>query len=162
MNRRKKILFHSNWSKLKSGFGRNARQILSYLFSQDKYDIVEYACNAHLRFNDKACESMPWKCYGGLPDNDAEIAHLEDQSQLRSVSYGGWNIDKVIEIEKPDVYLGVEDIWAFGGYWDKEWWKHLTPALWTTLDSVPIIPLARDNATKIPNFWVWPRSQSEK
>lgn len=153
--RKKKILIQSNASFLKSGFGRNSRQILSFLFEKQKYDIVEYACNSNLTFSDKRCSNLPWKCYGSLPDNPNDINHLNDPSQLRAISYGALNIDKIIEIERPDVYFHIEDIWSATGYWDKQWWKHLTPALWTTLDSVPIIPLARDNAAKIPNFWVW-------
>lgn len=154
MSRKKKVLFHSNFSKLKTGFGRNQKEILQYLYKTDKYDIVEYA-NAPVRWSDKNCATVPWKCYGALPDNDQELAHVQDQGELRAISYGSYNIDSVMEIEKPDVYIGVEDIWGFNGFWKKSWWKIVTPALWTTLDSVPIFSLARDHADQIPNFWVW-------
>lgn len=154
MSRRKKVLIHSNFSKLKTGFGRNQKSILQYLYKLDKYDLIEYA-NAPIKWGDKACQGVPWKCYGAMPDNDQELAHIQDQGEMRAISYGAWNIDKVIELEKPDVYIGIEDIWGFSGFWKKSWWNILTPALWTTLDSVPIFPLARDNAKDIPNFWVW-------
>lgn len=154
MNRRKKVLFHSNFSKLKTGFGRNQRQILEYLYKLDKYDIVEYA-NAPIKWSDPVCKTVPWKCYGALPDNDQEMAGIQDQGEMRAIGYGALNIDKVIELEKPDLYFGVEDFWAFMGYWKKSWWKTLTPVIWTTLDSVPIFPPAREHAKEIPNFWVW-------
>ena len=32
--------------------------------------------------------------------------------------YGGLSIDQAIKEYKPDIYLGVEDIWAFGDYWE--------------------------------------------
>ncbi len=153
MTRKKKILFHSDFSKIKSGFGRNAKAVLSYLYQTGKYEIVEYGM-APLRWSDPACQTVPWKCYGTIPDKDEELASFDD-NQRRSVAYGSLYIDKIIEIEKPDVYIACQDGWAFSGYWDKPWWKILTPALWTTIDSLPLLPLIRDNIEKIPNIWSW-------
>lgn len=153
--RKKKILFHSDFSKVKSGFGRNAKAVLSYLYKTGKYDIVEYGM-APLRFNDPACQTVPWRCYGTLPNTDQEIIAAQQSTQdARAVGYGAFNIDKVIELEKPDVYLATQDGWAFSGFWDKPWWKTLTPVLWTTIDSLPLMPLIRDNISKIPHLWSW-------
>ena len=69
--------------------------------------------------------------------------------------YGSYYIDEIVAKEKPDIYFGVEDIWAFNSYWDKPWWNKIPCVLWVTLDSLPIIPEARENAHKIKNYWVW-------
>lgn len=154
MSDRKKILFHSSFSKQKTGFGRNAKAILSYLWKTKKYDIVEYSTGP-LSWSDPRCKEVPWKCYGSLPDNNSEISHITDQSVLKQIYYGALNIDKVIEIEKPDVYIGAEDIWAFNGYWKKPWWDKFPCVIWTTLDSLPIYPMAKEAASNTSNFWVW-------
>jgi len=152
--KKKKILIHGSWSKMKSGFGRNSLAVLSYLWKTGKYDIVEYAAGP-LTWSDDRCKEVPWKCYGALPDNPRELEGIQDHALLRHVSYGAGNIDKVIELEKPDVYLGAEDIWAFNGYWNKPWWDKFPCVIWTTLDSLPIYPLAIEAAKKCENFWVW-------
>lgn len=155
MNKKKKIFWLSSFSKSKTGFGRHSKEILSHLYKTGKYEIVEYA-TWPFRLNDPNCKSMPWKCYGAAPDNDAEIQKLaSDPTMLRSMQYGGVYIDSLIEQEKPDVFFGVEDIWAFNGYWDKKWFNKIHSVIWTTLDSVPIYKMAHENAEKIKNYWVW-------
>ena len=42
--RKKKIVFQSDFSLSKTGFGRNTRAILTYLYSTGKYELVNYAC----------------------------------------------------------------------------------------------------------------------
>ena len=43
MVKKKKILFHSDFALSKTGFGRNTKAILSYLYNTGKYDIVSIA-----------------------------------------------------------------------------------------------------------------------
>ncbi len=152
--KKKKVVFHSTFSKLKTGFARNAKEILKYLYSTGKYELIEYAA-APVAWQDARTKEMPWKCYGALPEDLNSLNHIQDPGLIRHIHYGGGNIDRLIKEEKPDIYIGVEDIWAFQGYWDKQWWKALTPVIWTTLDSLPIYPIAHENANKIPNYWVW-------
>jgi glycosyltransferase involved in cell wall biosynthesis len=64
-------------------------------------------------------------------------------------------IDEIIQLEKPDIYIGVEDIWGFNGYWDKPWWNKINSIIWTTLDSLPILPDAVNAAPKIKHYYVW-------
>ena len=40
MVKKKKILFHSDFALSKTGFGRNAKALLSYLYKTDKYELV--------------------------------------------------------------------------------------------------------------------------
>jgi len=152
--RKKRVVIHSTFSKLKTGFARNSKEILKYLYKTGKYDIMEYASGGP-SWNDPRCQEMPWKCHGTLPDDKSSLRGIQDPGIIRHIHYGAGNIDKVIKEFKPDVYIGIEDIWAFQGYWDKPWWSKINSVLWTTLDSLPLYPVAVDNADKIKNFWVW-------
>jgi glycosyltransferase involved in cell wall biosynthesis len=150
----KKILFHSNFSRAFTGFGKNAKNILRYLFSTGKYEIVE-AANG-MPFEGPETSRQPWKSYGTLP-NQQKAEHLKSQNPgiENSFGYGSGMIDEIINLEKPDIYLGVEDIWGFSGYWDKPWWNKINSVIWTTLDSLPILPDAVNAAPKIKNYYVW-------
>jgi glycosyltransferase involved in cell wall biosynthesis len=149
---KKTILIHSNFCKAFTGFGKNKKNILRYLFKTGKYNIVELANGHH--WQDSEMDSMPWKCVGSLPDAQA-FSQIKDPNQQRSASYGSMMIDNAIKEFKPDVYIGIEDIWAFDGFLEKPWWNKVNSMIWTTLDSLPILPAAIDAAPKIKNYYVW-------
>lgn len=151
---KKKILFHSNHSKSFTGFGKNSKNILSYLYSTGKYEIIE-ACNGMPKSH-PGLSKMPWKCVGTLPDDRSKIEQInKDPNMARQAGYGSETIDDLIREFKPDVYIGAEDIWAFNKYWERKWWNKTNCMIWTTLDSEPILPLAVDAAPHIKNFYVW-------
>jgi glycosyltransferase involved in cell wall biosynthesis len=98
-------------------------------------------------------QTVPWTCRGALPPpNEMEGLNPEEQ---RQEGYGNKLVDKAIEEFKPDVYIGIEDIWAFGGYSNKPWWDKVNTMVWTTLDSLPILPQAIDFAPKLKHYYVW-------
>jgi hypothetical protein len=151
-SRKKRVLCHSNFCKAFTGFGKNKKNILRYLFDTGKYEIIELANGKH--WEDNETIKMPWKCYGSLPSPNV-LAGIRDQGQQRVAAYGGLGIDRAIQEIKPDVYIGIEDIWGFDGYFDKPWWNKLSGMIWTTLDSLPILQSAIDAAPKIKHFYVW-------
>ena len=152
--KKKKILFHSNHCKAFTGFGKNAKNILKYLYKTGKYEIVE-ASNGIVQ-GDPNLEKMPWKTLGMIPANpQVQQEWAKDPTRAQSMGYGGATIDQVIKEEKPDIYIGVEDIWAFKGFWDKKWWQEINSMVWTTLDSLPILPDAVSAAPKLKNYYVW-------
>jgi glycosyltransferase involved in cell wall biosynthesis len=151
---KKKILFHSNYSRAFTGFGKNAKNILRYLFETGKYEIVE-AANG-MPFQSEDTKRQPWKSYGTMPPPEKiEKLKAKDPNIERSLGYGAGMIDELINLEKPDIYVGTEDIWGFLGYWDKPWWNKINSMIWTTLDSLPILPDAVNAAPKIKNYYVW-------
>ena len=152
--KKKKLLYHSNHCKAFTGFGKNAKNILKYLYKTGKYEIVE-ASNGIVA-GDKSLDKMPWKTLGMIP-NDPIIQQEwgKDPGKARTMAYGGALIDEVIKKEKPDIYLGVEDIWAFTNFWEKTWWNKVNCMVWTTLDSLPILPDAVKAAPQIKNYYVW-------
>lgn len=154
LEKKKKILFHSNHSKALTGFGKNTKNTLKYLQNTGKYEIIE-ACNG-LQKSNPNLSVLPWKCVGTLPDENHKIQKInQDKGLARSAGYGSETIDNLIKEFKPDIYIGAEDIWAFNGYWDKKWWNKINSFIWTTLDSLPILPMAQKAAPKIKNFFTW-------
>jgi glycosyltransferase involved in cell wall biosynthesis len=79
----------------------------------------------------------------------------QDPALARSANYGSETIDELIKEIKPDIYIGAEDIWGFNNFWTKKWWNKIHCAVWTTLDSEPILPLAVEAADKVKNYFVW-------
>ena len=154
MPKKKKILFHSNHSKAFTGFGKNCKNVLTYLHKTGKYEIIE-AANGFVKSN-PALKKMPWKCVGTLPDDPVRLSQLnKDPNLARAASYGGETIDSLIKEFKPDIYIGAEDIWGFNKYWEKKWWNKTNCMIWTTLDSEPILPLAIEAADHVKNYFCW-------
>lgn len=153
--KKKTVLWHSDCSKILTGFGRNSKAVLKYLYDTSKYNIIEYCC-APFTFNDKRLESLPWKAYGSIPEDEFIRNELQNNPYLEStVRYGSYYVDEIIEKERPDCYIGVNDFWAFKDYYDKPWWNKVNSSLWITIDSLPLYEDAVQNAHKIKNFWVW-------
>jgi glycosyltransferase involved in cell wall biosynthesis len=154
VSRKKKIVYQSDFSLAKTGFGRATRALLSYLYKTGKYEIVNYACG--LQYSNPELNKTPWKSVGALPNNPQEIEQLNrDPNIARLASYGAHYLDRIIQEEKPDVYIAVQDIWGIDFAIDKKWFNKITSVLWTTLDSLPILPTAVEKAPKIKNYWIW-------
>ena len=152
--KKKKIVIHSNFSRAFTGFGKHTKNLLKYLYKLDKYEIVEFANG--LSWNDKQVNFLPWKCYGSLPNDPERINQLNKDPNLgRAAGYGAEMVDEIIKREKPDVYVGIEDIWGFNNYWNRKWWNKTNCMIWTTLDSLPLLPDAVAAAPKIKNYYVW-------
>ena len=152
--KKKRILFQSDSALAKTGFGRNSKEILSYLYKTGKYEIFHYCCGTNK--NEGSLKRLPWKCIGTMPSDKNLLVKLnEDPNQGRDVNYGGYFANEAVKECKPDVFIGVQDIWGVETMVKKPWFNKITSALWTTLDSLPILPTAINAAKKVENFWVW-------
>lgn len=152
--RKKRVLIHSNFCKMFTGFGKHKKNLLSYLYNTGKYDIIELS-NGYT-WESEQLKFVPWESYGTLP-SDPEI-HKEiaiDERRKNAAGYGAEMIDYAVKELKPDIYLGIEDVWAFNGFIEKEWWNKIHCIVHTTLDSLPILPDAVNAADKIKNYFVW-------
>ena len=153
-NKKKKILIHSNFCKAFTGFGKHKKNLLKYLYKTNKYELVELVNAKNKEF--EGSDTLPWKCIGTLPSDPHVLRQIQkDQAKTRNAGYGHELIDEIIEEEKPDIYLGVEDIWAFSGFTKKPWWDQISSIIHTTLDSLPLLPEAIEAAPKIKNYFVW-------
>ena len=154
MERKKKVLIQTDFSLAKTGFGRSARAILKNLYLKNKYDIIHYACG--MTYNHPEFGKTPWKTVGSLPNTQQELDQLNrDPNLARMASYGAHLLDKVINDEKPDVYIAVQDIWGVDFAIEKPWFNKISSVIWTTLDSLPILESAVQAAKKVKNYWIW-------
>tara|TARA_Y100001963_G_scaffold155845_1_gene247985 strand:+ start:981 stop:2843 length:1863 start_codon:yes stop_codon:yes gene_type:complete len=147
--RKKTVLIHSNFCKAFTGFGKNKKNILKYLFKTGKYKIVE-AANGKIA-GDPSTDVLPWECYGCVPHNYEQLS----PEKKRIAGYGALEIENIVKKVKPDVYIGVEDIWAFETMHQQSWWHKVNKMIWTTLDSMPILQQAIEFAPKVDNYYVW-------
>lgn len=151
---RKKVVFQSDFALAKTGFGRNSKAILKYLYKTGKYDLVNYCCG--MQKGNGQLERTPWKSLGSLPNTQQEVDKLNKDPHLaRMASYGAYLIDEIIKEEKPDVYIAVQDIWGVDFAIDKPWFNKINSVIWTTLDSLPILESAVKCAPKVKNYWIW-------
>ncbi len=157
--RKKRVLFHSDFALVNTGFAKNTKNILSYLYKTGKYEIVNLAC--HAQDNSPELTRTPWKSVGSVP-NQNEINNFLSKYKpeqhpyvMRDVHYGSYAIDRVASSFKPDVYFGVQDIWGVEYSIDKPWFSKISSVIWTTLDSLPILDSAVNAAPKIKNYWIW-------
>ena len=155
--RKKRVLIHSNSHSAFTGFGKVMKNVLLYLYKTNKYDLFELANGCS--FSSKSYDLIPWKVYGSIPEKHTDIPTPSNKNEQdginRFLGYGLYGIDKVIELVKPDIYIGIEDIWAFQGIIDKPWWNKINCMIWTTLDSIPLMPDSISWGKKINNYYVW-------
>jgi glycosyltransferase involved in cell wall biosynthesis len=146
-----KILFVSNFSKAVTGFGKNMKNVLRALHEDPRFEVVE-AANGCLYGADLR---TPWKSYGTFPSNPSVRQKIEaNPHEKRMAEYGNHTIDDIVYAEKPDIIVGIEDIWAFD--WAKrKWFNEIPVVIWTTLDSSPVLQQAYDLAPKVDKFLVW-------
>ena len=154
MVKKKKVLIQTDFALAKTGFGRNAKALLKYLYNLNKYDITHYCCG--MPWSHPELKRTPWKSFGSLPDTQQELELLNrDPNLARMASYGAHFLDRIIEQEKPDIYIAIQDIWGVDFAIDKPWFNKINSVIWTTLDSLPILDSAISCAPKVKNYWIW-------
>lgn len=156
--KKKKILIQTDFSLAVTGFGRFSKALLEYLFKTNKYDIVHFAVGSIDGNPD--LNRTPWKSVGCVnPIQLQEIKQQQDPKNWEQIDrvagYGAYSLDGVVKQEKPDVFIGVQDIWGIDFSVDKPWFKKISSVFWTTLDSLPILPKAIEVAPKVKNYWSW-------
>jgi len=151
-DRKKRILYCSNYSKLATGFGKNCKNVLSYLYSTGKYEIFEYA--AGYQWSNPELKNLPWQARGTLPDTQAEINELnKDPGKARNASYGEYFIERAVREFKPDICIFAEDAWGVTFNTSKNFWGKIPSVFWVTQDSIPITNVG--DADKTPYYWCW-------
>jgi glycosyltransferase involved in cell wall biosynthesis len=152
--RKKRVLFHSDFALAKTGFGRVMKTLLSHLYKSEKYEVHHLCCG--VRDGAGELSVTPWKSHGAVTSDPRKLEMASQDPGLgRSIAYGSEKIDDVILEIKPDVYIGTQDFWGLDYTIDKPWFDKITSCIWTTLDSLPLLPSAVEKAQKIKNYWVW-------
>ncbi len=151
---KKKVLILTDFSLTKTGFARSAKALLSYLYKKNKYDLVHLCVGMNEASPD--LEKTPWKSIGTLPSSPEKCNEINRDPKLSKIAhYGAYNLDEIIESEKPDVFIGAQDIWGLDFAVSKHWFDKISSVVWTTLDSLPLLPTAVELAPEIKNYWMW-------
>lgn len=147
-----KVVFLSNYSKMRTGFGRHMRTALTELTKRG-YEMIEFACGK--KWNDPELKGLPWKAYGTIPENEQDYQHLlGDPGQRELFFFGNYSIDKLIKEEKPDAIILMEDIWKISWAFYKPWFNRIPTLIHTPIDSSPVLPMIVDNKDILKNIWV--------
>ncbi len=157
MAKKHRILFHSNPFYIKTGLAEAGKTLIKHLLSSDKYEVACYFSQG-TQESDPRLNLYPCKCYGSIPNDPHLIQRLnQDMNMARSASYGSINIDKVIQDFKPTIYIGSDDAWGFpvDDYCKKQWWNKIHSMLHITVDSLPVIDLAFEQAKLTKHYFTW-------
>lgn len=150
--KKKKVLYLSNYSKARTGFGRHAKSVLSELWKRG-YDVIEVSCGK--KYSDPELKFLPWKAYGTIPDNEQEIIPIQNnQQQVEAMFFGNMVIDRIIKAEKPDCIILVEDIWKIQWALYKPWINKIPTLIHTPVDSSPVLPMIKESKAILKNIWV--------
>ena len=150
--RKLRVLFHSNHSKMVTGFGKNMKNILLNLYNDPDIEVIEAANGIYYGGDVKT----PWATYGTAPSEKSLVQQIgSDAGRVQAAGYGYYTIDQIVEECKPDVFVGIEDIWAFREFEQKPWWNRIPKIIWTTLDSLPLLPDVKQTYEKTDKFLVW-------
>ena len=155
-----RVLFHTDYTLAKTGFGRNARAVFEYLYKTGKYDLINFAVGSVDVQIGEPTARTPWKTIASIKSQNLENIKRQNDPRAwenieRMAGYGAFELDQVVKSEKPDVFIAVQDIWGIDFAVDKSWFNKIPCALWTTLDSLPILPKAVELAPKVKNYWSW-------
>jgi len=153
---KRRILIHSNPPWIHTGLAENIKTLIPYLIKTGKYEIAHYCSQVSVA--DGNLKTTPWKTYGCIPNEQNILAELNrDPAKARDVSYGSWNIDSVIKDFKPHIYVGSDDIWGFSksNYIDKSWWSKINSVLHITIDSLPVLEQAFEQAANTKHYLTW-------
>jgi glycosyltransferase involved in cell wall biosynthesis len=72
---------------------------------------------------------------------------------MQAIQYGEYNMNRVLETEKPDALIMLEDIWGMP-YFDKPWINKFPHVFWTPVDSLPLLKVFKEQKDKFGNLWV--------
>lgn len=155
-NKKIKLLYYSDYTQSRTGFGRAGKALLEYLYSTNRYTIINAAMMMPEGSPD--LDSTPWKSVGTIPSNEAFSRIYQQDERVRvGAGYGIYKIDDIIKEERPDCILAAQDPWGLLHLIDKPYWNKIPCIIWTTLDSLPILDKAINISKKCQpgNFWVW-------
>lgn len=161
---RHRILLQTDPTWLKTGLAENAKTLFRYLWKTGKYDIAHY-CAQGTSVMDHRLQLTPWKSFGCIPADQQLINQINaDPNMQRNASYGAYNVDNVIKEWKPTIWIGSNDIWSHpnSDYCDKFWYNQINSVLHITVDSVPILDQAYDQAKRSKYYLTWAKFASEE
>lgn len=156
MPRKKKIVLTTNPPWIFTGLAESGKFLLQWLYKTGKYDLVHYCSQTSVA--DPNHGRQPWKSRGCIPADQQTINQLNaDPYRAKVASYGGLLIEQVVKEEQPDIFWGSDDVWSYPGaeFFGSSWWSKIHSILHITVDSVPILDQAYQQARSTPHFYTW-------
>ena len=99
-----KVFIHTDFALAKTGFGRNARAILEYLYKTNKYELVNFAVGSvDVQLGDVNART-PWKTIASVNAQNLEnIKKQNDPRQWENIErmagYGAFELDQAVKRE---------------------------------------------------------------
>jgi hypothetical protein len=152
--RKKRVLFLTDYAGAFTGFGKQCKLLLTYLYKTGKYEILNAAQGTPK--NGPHNQKYPWKTIGVLPDDPQKIQQInQDPNLARNAAYGALEINNIVKDFKPDIIFSINDTWGSQFVIDMPFFKKIPTICWNTFDSLPLLPDTIDKANKISNYWTW-------
>jgi len=152
--RKKRVLFLTDYAGVNTGFGKNIKLLLAFLYKTKKYELFHAACG--VAKDSPEFQKFPWKTIGVIPNDPSFIQRMQqDQHFARMASYGEPQIGQIVEEIKPDIVFAIQDSWGALFVADKPFFKKIPTVCWITFDSLPLLPDTVEKADKIKHYWTW-------
>jgi len=119
---------------MNTGYAVIAKEIIPRLCR--KYEVAEFGCYGYA--NDPR-RIGPWKFYGNLPNENDEQGQQAYKSDGRN-AFGKWRFEEVLLDFRPDVVLGLTDVWMFDYALNSPLRHNYSVVYSPTVDSIPINP----------------------
>jgi glycosyltransferase involved in cell wall biosynthesis len=152
--RKKRVLYLSDYAGAFTGFGKNTKLLLKYLYKTNKYEILNAAQGTQT--SPDLVKRFPWKSLGVLPNDPNKISQINQDPNLgRMAAYGDLEIENIVKDFKPDVIFSVNDTWGSQFVTEKNFFKSIPTVCWNTFDSLPLLPDTIEKAKKLTHYWTW-------
>jgi len=152
--RKKRVLVLTDYAGAFTGFGKNCKLLLSYLYKTGKYDILNAAQG--IPKHGPHVDKYPWKTIGVLPDDPQKVQQInQDPNLARVAAYGQLELNSIVKDFKPDVVFSINDTWGSQFVTDLPFYSKIPTVCWNTFDSLPLLPDTIEKAGKIQNYWTW-------
>ncbi len=162
-DKKKRILFLTNYCGLYTGFGMFIRELMTYIYKNhsNNYEIALAATGQY--HNNPEFQRFPWQIYGVMPIDPASQERMRNDTKFGvECSYGKYTFDKIVSDFKPDCCYLVEDSWGNSWAKDLEFTKHIPTIYHITLDSLPILDEAIEVAKTTKYYWTWSSFSSKR
>jgi hypothetical protein len=152
--RKKRILFLTDYAGAYTGFGKQCKLLLAYLYKTGKYEILNAAQG--IPKNGPHNNKFPWETIGVLPDDPQKIQQInQDPNLARNAAYGILEINNIVKNFKPDIIFSINDTWGSQFVADMPFFEKIPTICWNTFDSLPLLPDTIQKAPKIKYYWTW-------
>ena len=152
--RKKRVLFLTDYAGAFTGFGKQCKLLLSYLYKTGKYEILNAAQG--IPKHGPHTIKYPWATIGVLPDDPQKIQQInQDPNLARNAAYGALEITNIVKDFKPDIIFSINDTWGSQFVVDMQFFNKIPTVCWNTFDSIPLLPDTIEKAPKIKHYWTW-------